>query len=217
MVLIEGLIKEGWLKTPEIITAFKNIKRADFIPEGFRHFSELNEALLIGHNQTISQPLVVAFMLELLNPKLGDKVMDIGSGSGYTTALLANIVGKKSNLQFSIYNFQTRGRVVAVEIIPELMEFGRANADKYEFVKKGIVEFICADGSNGYKKEAPYDAILASASGKQIPRAWKQQLKIGGRIVAPVRDSIWLIEKIGDNKYRETEYPGFVFVPLIVK
>jgi len=227
MALIEKLIKEKWLKTPEIITAFKKINRADFIPEGFRHFSDLNEALLIGYNQTISQPLVVAFMLELLNPESGDKILDIGSGSGYTSALLAHIVSQKSSSQFSVSppkadppkadNFQTKGKIVAIEIIPELVEFGRANADKYEFVKKGIIEFICANGSKGYKKDAPYDAILASASGKKIPNEWRKQLKIGGRIVAPIKNSIWLIEKIGDNEYQETEYPGFVFVPLVIK
>lgn len=221
MALVERLINEGWLKTPAIISAFKTVDRADFIPEGFRHLSELNEALLIGHNQTISQPLVVAFMLELLNPKPGDKILDIGSGSGYTSTLLAHIVGKKDNLQFPISNLQTNlqteGKVIAMEIIPELVEFGRANADKYGFVKKGIITFVEADGSKGYQKEAPYDAILASASGKKIPDIWRRQLKIGGRIVAPVNDSIWLIEKTEKNTYRKTEYPGFIFVPLVIK
>jgi len=215
MALIKELVKNEWLKTSEIIAAFKQINRADFIPEGFRHLAELNEALLIGYNQTISQPQVVAFMLELLKPKAGDKILDIGSGSGYTAALLANIVGNQGKFQNPNSKIQIAGKVIAIEIIPELMEFGKANTDKYGFVKEGISKFICTDGSKGYKKEAPYDAILASASGKKIPNTWKQQLKIGGRIVAPIKDSIWFIEKTGDNKYQETEYPGFVFVPLV--
>ncbi len=218
MALVERLINEGWLKTPAIISAFKAVNRADFIPEGFRHLSELNEALLIGHNQTISQPLVVAFMLELLNPRSGDKILDIGSGSGYTSALLAHIVSLEepnSKSQSKSQISKQKGKVIAMEIIPELVEFGRANADKYGFIKNGIITFVEANGSRGYQKGAPYDAILVSASGKKIPDIWRRQLKIGGRIVAPVNDSIWLIEKTEKNIYRETEYPGFVFVPLI--
>ena len=102
MALIETLIQEGWLKTPRIIEAFKKIKRADFLPAEQRPLAELNEALSIGQGQTISQPLVVAFMLELLQPEPGDKILDIGSGSGWTTALLAHIVSQKGNLNDKI-------------------------------------------------------------------------------------------------------------------
>ena len=93
MALIDSLIQEGWLKTPRIIEAFRKIKRVDFLPEDMKDLAELNEALPIGYGQTISQPLVVAFMLEQLEPRPGDKVLDIGSGSGWTTALLAEVVG----------------------------------------------------------------------------------------------------------------------------
>ena len=231
MALVDDLIKDGWLKTPKIIDAFRKIKRLDFLlalptgkPEDLEEMAEFNEALSIGFNQTISQPLVVALMLELLEPKQGDKILDIGSGSGYTSALLGEIAGQK-------------GKVTAIEIIPELKEFGEKNAEKYGFVKKGIVEFICGDGSKGYKEEAPYDKILASASVrsgkgiKGIPSAWKEQLKINGRIVTPIENSIWLFVKKserGDEPsvhlhssaqegfvFEETEYPGFAFVPLV--
>lgn len=212
MPLIDELIKGGWLKTPRIIEAFRKIKREDFLPEDIKDFSELNEALSIGFGQTISQPLVVAFMMELLQPQAGEKILDIGSGSGWTTALLAEIVGKK-------------GKVIAIEIVPELIEFGKQNVAKYNFLEKGlptgrqgIIEFICADGSKGYQKEAPFDKILASASVQEkIPQAWKEQLKIGGRIVTPIQDSIWLFEKRSSDDFKEREYPGFVFVPLVEK
>ena len=235
MTLIDSLIKEGWLKTPRIIEAFREIKRFDFLPQEIKDLAELNEALSIGYGQTISQPLVVAFMLELLQPQPGDKILDIGSGSGWTTALLAQIVGQK-------------GKVIAIDIIPELVEFGKQNVAKYNFIEKGlpaaclpdrqgrqgIVEFICADGSKGYKKEAPYDKILASASAETLPPVWKEQLKIGGRIVTPIGSSIWLFIKKSEGDeavvssspsllrgkssvFQETEYPGFVFVPLIEK
>ena len=86
MALINSLIQEGWLKTERYIEAFKKIKRADFLPEEIKDLAELNEALPIGFNQTISQPLVVAFMIELLKPKEGEKILDVGSGSGWTAA-----------------------------------------------------------------------------------------------------------------------------------
>ena len=205
MALIDHLINEGWLKAPRIIEAFRRIKRVDFLPKDLEDLAELNEALPIGYGQTISQPLVVVFMLEQLEPKEGDKILDIGSGSGWTSALLGEIVGKK-------------GRVIAIDIIPELVEFGKNNVAKYNFIEKGIVEFICADGSKGYKKEAPYDGILVSAAAQtEVPRAWKEQLKIGGRIVTPIGSSIWLFTKKSESKFEEIEYPGFAFVPLISK
>ena len=212
MALIDSLIQEGWLKTPEIIEAFFEIKRADFMPasladwpKDMQNLAELNEALPIGYNQTISQPLVVAFMIENLKPQAGEKVLDVGSGSGWTTALLAHIVGQE-------------GKVISIEIVPELKEFGEKNVAKYNFIKKGIVESFCIDGSEGYKKEAPFDKILASAAAQgEIPKAWKDQLEVGGRIVCPVMSSIWVLEKKSKDEFEEIEHPGFAFVPLIQK
>jgi len=207
---VDLLIQEGWLKTPNIISAFRKIKREDFVLEDMKNLAELNEALPIDFGQTISQPLTVAFMLELLQPQAGDKILDIGSGSGWTAALLGFIVRQKAG-----------GKVVAIEIIPELKEFGEKNVEKYGFVKERIVKFICGDGSEGFKKEAPYDKILVSASGKNLPEALKEQLKIGGRIVIPIENSIWLFTKrlsrngCPENEFQQKEYPGFVFVPLV--
>ncbi len=176
--------------------------------------AELNEALPIGFGQTISQPLVVAFMMELLQIKEGEKILDVGSGSGWTTALLAHLTGEM-------------GKVIALEIVPELRTFGETNVRKYDFVERGIVKFLCQDGSKGCASEAPFDKILASASvqpdqkdlGSQpeIPEDWKSQLKVGGIIVAPVGSVIHSLTKKSDTEFEKTEYPGFVFVPLIEK
>lgn len=214
--LINQLIKEGYLKTPVIIEAFRKIKRADFAPDDLRRekgddfIAEYNAPLPIGYGQTISQPLTVAFMLELLQPKAGDRILDIGSGSGWQTALLTEIViGDSGKSDFP------PGKVFAIERIPELKELGEKNAAKYNFAEKGKAEFICADGSKGLPKEAPFDKIIAAAAGGEIPLAWKKQLKIHGRLVTPVKNSIWLLIKKEENKFEEKEYPGFSFVPLV--
>jgi len=202
MALIDDLIKDGWLKTPRIIDAFRKIKRVDFLPKDINNLAELNEALPIGNSQTISQPLVVAFMMEQLQPKKGEKILDVGSGSGWTTAILSEIVGGE-------------GRIIAIEVVPELKEFGERNVAKYNFIEKGIAKVIFADGSKGYEKEAPFDKVLASASAQKVPKAWRKQLKVGGRIVTPIKSSIWVFVKETENIFKETEYPGFAFVPLI--
>ena len=136
---------------------------------------------------------------------LEGEILDVGSGSGWTTALLAEIVGKN-------------GKVIGIEIVPELAEFGKENVKKYNFIEKRIVEIFYGDGSKGFEREAPFDKILCSASvQKEIPKAWKEQLKIGGKIVTPIGTSIFKIEKKSKEGFEKFEYPGFVFVPLIEK
>ncbi|MEE8131582.1 MAG: protein-L-isoaspartate(D-aspartate) O-methyltransferase [Candidatus Paceibacterota bacterium] len=201
--LINSLIKDGYLKTPEIIEAFKAVDRLDFVTEEYKKDAYVNAALPISSGQTISQPLVVAFMIELLAPKQGEKILDIGAGSGWKAAILAQIVG-------------SGGRVISIERIPELADMAKENISKYNFIEKGIVEVILGDGSKGYEEEAPFDKIIAGATAAgEIPEEWKEQLKIGGRIVAPVDNSIVIIDKISKDKYDRKEHFGFVFVPLI--
>jgi len=201
--LINSLIADGYLKTPAIIEAFKNIDRLDFVLDEYKNEAYVNAPLPIGFNQTISQPLTVAFMLELLEPKPNEKILDVGSGSGWTTALLAYLVGEN-------------GRVIGLERIPDLVALSEKNISKYNFIKKGMVEIINSDGAKGYRKEAPYDRIIAGAAATgDVPIYWRRQLKIGGRIVAPVGNSVIVIDKISKNKYNQKEYFGFSFVPLI--
>jgi protein-L-isoaspartate(D-aspartate) O-methyltransferase len=200
--LLEQLKAEGVLRTSSIISAFEAIDRRDFVPPALVDNAYVNAPLPIGQGQTISQPLTVAFMLELLSPQAGQKILDVGSGSGWTTALLAYIVGE-------------RGKVIGLEVIPELCEMGERNVAKYNFIASKRVKIYCRNARAGFPEEAPYDRILAGAAGEQVPQAWKDQLKVGGRIVAPVESSVVLIERKGVGQWEEREYPGFSFVPLV--
>jgi len=205
MDLIQQLIEGGYLKTPEIISAFKKIKREDFVLPEMTLEAEKNYPLSIGYGQTISQPLTVVFMFELLQPKKGQKILDIGSGSGWTTALLAEIVGEK-------------GKVFGIERIKELADFGQANTKKYNFVSAGRTVFITGDGSKGLPREALFDCIHVGAAAAKIPGPLLEQLKVGGRLVIPVgiqTQDIVLVEKGGENEYKEQRFPGFAFVPLV--
>ncbi|MGK2848820.1 MAG: protein-L-isoaspartate O-methyltransferase [Minisyncoccota bacterium] len=201
---IELLIRNGYLKSDQIIQAFYSITRADFVPSEFEEQAEADIALPIGFGQTISQPTIVAIMLELLAPLSGQKMMDIGSGSGWTSALLGNITGKS-------------GKVAALEVLPELYEMTKRNVEKFGMVSAGIVECAIADGHNGYDAHAPYDRILVSAAADEVPSALKEQLVLGGKMVIPIHNHLVYLEKRGENDFYKEEFPGFTFVPLIQK
>lgn len=202
--LINQLIKDGYLKTDAIIEAFSEINRVEFIPSEFEMQADANVALPIGHGQTISQPLAVAFMLELLDPQKGQKILNIGSGSGWTTALLSYIVGKS-------------GKVHSLVIKEELVEFGRNNTDKYSFVKDGIAQFHQANGTEGFSEEAPFDRILFSVSMDEIPQELKNQLKMGGKLVVDMGDKIYFLEKKSEEEFVEKTFPKFSFTPLTIE
>lgn len=231
--LIELLKKDGYLKNPVIIEAFKNVDRKDFVPEIVKEKVYLNEALSIGFEQTISQPLVVAFMLELLDLKIGERVLEVGTGSGWKTALMAYILTHmkreiEQKVEFSGSEDKTHKEIIAqnelvsisysvisVERIEELQKFAKENLAKYEFEKQGVVRLVLGDGSLGCKEFEPYDKIISAAASDEIPSAWLEQLKIGGKIIAPIKNSIVVVEKKSKDNYDKKEYFGFSFVPLI--
>jgi len=207
MTLINSLIQNGYLKTPEIIRAFKKINRKDFLLPEYKSETEIDEALPIGYGQTISQPATVAFMFELLQPKAGDKILDIGSGSGWTTTLLAEIVGNQ-------------GKVYGIERILEIKNFGEENILKYDFIKTGRAEIIYGDGYAGLPEHAPFDKILVSAAALETPLELLAQLGIKGKMVIPVgkqyeSQEIVLYTKTSKNKFKIEHFSGFVFVPLL--
>lgn len=203
--LNQKLIDLGYLKSPQIIQAFEKIKRKDFVIQELVYQAEENVPLSIGHGQTISQPLTVAFMLELLDPQKGQKILDIGSGSGWTTALLAEITGPQ-------------GKVFAIERIEMLKNFGENNVDKYGFIKSKRAIFKTGDGTKGLAEQAPFDRIHVGAAANKIPQDLLGQLAMGGKMVIPQGidfQDVVLIEKTGENEYEQKKFPGFSFVPLI--
>lgn len=197
--LIDELIEDGILKTRGIIDAFRKIDRKDFVLLKYINDAYLNRALSIGHEVTISQPLTVAFMLELLSPKDGEKILDVGSGSGWTTALLAHLVGGN-------------GKIYGVEIIPELIKFGQDNLAKYNFKHAEIIQ---ATKNLGLQRKAPFDKILVSAGDIHVPEELVKQLKIGGIMVIPIQRAIWKVKRVSDTETNIEKFEGFIFVPLI--
>ncbi|MDB5165519.1 MAG: Protein-L-isoaspartate (D-aspartate) O-methyltransferase [Candidatus Saccharibacteria bacterium] len=179
--------------------AFREVNRTDFVPDAMRDKASIDAPLPIGFGQTISQPSTVRSMLRWLDAKPGNDVLDVGSGSGWTTALLSYIVG-------------SRGRVFAVERIPELVELGRDNINK-----DGVsnVQFFQAIKEIGLPEYSPYDRILVSASAQKLPKVLLGQLKTGGKLVVPVRNDILEITRTAKHGFRTKVHPGFVFVPLL--
>lgn len=203
--LIKNLINDGYLKTPLIIEAFEKIDRKDFVLKEYAAEAYEDHPLPIGFGQTISQPLTVAFMLELLGPKAGEKILDVGSGSGWKAALLGYCVGEK-------------GLVISIERIAELAKIAEENLAKYPFLKR-VVKILYGDGSKGAPPDLVpaegFDKIIAGAAGTEIPESWKTQLKVRGRIVAPVEGSILVLDKTSKSKFDTKEHYGFSFVPLV--
>ncbi|MEI8086303.1 MAG: protein-L-isoaspartate O-methyltransferase [Paludibacter sp.] len=201
-VLAKQLISREVLKTKSLYDAFIANDRKDFVPIMYQEYAYENMPLSIGFGQTISQPYTVAFMLELLQPKLGDEILDIGFGSGWTTGILAKTVGNE-------------GSVFAVEIIPEVYKFGKVNLEKYNY--PNIELFL---GSWLDLPERKFDCILASAATHNyIVDILIKKLKVGGRLVIPVKNtsgqSIRLVIKNDEFDIQEQNHPGFIFVPLV--
>jgi protein-L-isoaspartate(D-aspartate) O-methyltransferase len=197
--LVDDMISSNMLKSPLIIDAFRTIDRKYFVPEEYAEAAYADMPLPIGNYQTISQPSTVAFMLERLDPQDGNKVLDIGSGSGWTTALLCYMVGDK-------------GSVTGVERVDTLVEQGSENLSKFRF------DTDCHIERAGDKLGLPgeqFDRILVSASADEIPEELFAQLKIGGILVIPIGESIFRFTKVTETEIEKEEFYGFVFVPLI--
>ncbi len=199
--LLELLKREGHLRTKAVIEAFEKVPRENFVPPDLRHHAYINEPLPIGEGQTISQPLTVADMTEALEVKKGQKVLEVGAGSGYQAALLSEIVGPK-------------GKVITIERIHSLAEKARRNLKDYK-----NVEVVEGDGTLGFPKAAPYDRIIVTATAPSVPEPLKEQLKVGGLMVIPVGGLIQVIKVLKKKRkgFEERLLGFYAFVPLIGK
>jgi protein-L-isoaspartate(D-aspartate) O-methyltransferase len=179
--------------------AFEAIDRADFLPPALRRAARADQALAIGYGQTNSQPTTVRDMLRLLDVQPGDHVLDVGSGSGWTTALLGHLVGET-------------GRVDGVEVVPDLVEWGRDNLSRYALPWASIRQ--AAPGVLGLPERAPYDKILVSAESPSVPTALVEQLATDGRLVAPVSGRMLVVRRTASGTVVE-RHGHYSFVPLV--
>lgn len=200
--LVNYLKKTGALKSKKLEKALLTVPRHLFVPDNLQKSAYRDYPLHIGQGQTISQPSTVVAMTQLLEPKAGQKILEIGSGSGWQSALLSRMVGK-------------RGKVFTVELIPELAESAGKNIAKLGIKNVKVVE---GNGSLGLGEEAPFDGIIITAAAPSVPDILKNQLKVGGRIVAPVGDRYaqkMTIIKRTKKGFEQEELPSyFAFVPL---
>ena len=208
--VIEYLWQIGIIKSEKVKKALLNVPREEFVPSHLREYAYVDEPLPIGYGQTISAIHMVAIMTEELDPEPGNKVLEIGTGSGYQAAVLAEIVAKQDP--------ERKGHVYTIERIPELAEFAKKNLERTSYSK--YVTVIVGDGTLGYPEKAPYDRIIVTAGAPDVPNPLIEQLKDNGRLVIPVGNRFFqkllIVEKKNGKIYKKWGIEC-LFVPLIGK
>ncbi len=195
------LRKYGYIVSPEVETAFLKVDRKAFVLPEYRTRAYADTPLPILCGQTISAPSMIAIMLEVADLKKGLTVLEIGCGSGYNGALIAEIVGEE--------------KVVTIERIPELAAWGRNNLESEGY----NIDVVTGDGTLGYSEKAPYHRIISTAAAPKIPAAWVDQVLLDGLIVCPVGSRHWYQElevaKKTETGVTISRHGGCAFVPLI--
>jgi protein-L-isoaspartate(D-aspartate) O-methyltransferase len=199
--MVERQLRRRGITEPNILDAFRAVPREAFVSERHAHLAYGDHPLPIEANQTISQPYIVALMIQAAAIKAGDTVLEVGSGSGYAAAVISRIAAK----------------VIGIERQHSLVEVGRERLTRLGYDNIEIVE---GDGTRGCPDKAPFDAILAAASGSHVPEALIAQLAPNGRIVMPLGEPGWVQElvkvtKQEDGVLRQENLGGVRFVPLI--
>lgn len=199
--MVERQLKSRGITEPHILNAFLEVPREAFVGPGYAHLAYGDHPLPIEAGQTISQPYIVALMIEAAGIKAGDKVLEVGAGSGYAAAVIGRIAAQ----------------VVAIERQHDLVEVARKRLERLGY---GNVTIIEGDGTMGCAAEAPFNAVLAAASGSHVPQPWIDQLEEGGCIVMPIGQPGWVQELVkvtkgpGGKLLRE-DLGGVRFVPLV--
>ena len=198
--MVKNQIERRGVNDTKVLRAMEKVPRHLFVPHGYMEYSYSDRPLPIGDGQTISQPYIVAYMTEILHIKKWHRVLEIGTGSGYQAAVLAE-------LSHSVYT---------VEIIGELQERAKVVLDKLGYKN---IEYIVGDGYVGYEQGAPYDRIILTAAPREIPEKLLEQLDFGGKMVLPVGASYYqelvLIEKSRLGEIRITPLMAVSFVPMV--
>lgn len=199
--MVEQQLRPRHIHNDAVLEAMATVPRERFVPEAFRDMAYDDSPLPIGHDQTISQPYIVALMCEALDPEPGDRVLEIGGGSGYAAAVLSRVVSE----------------VVTVERLEPLCERARRLIDEAGYDN---VEVVCGDGTRGWAERAPYDGILVAAGGPEVPKSLKRQLAVGGRLVIPVgldpgHQTLVRVTRTSDDEYESEDLGEVRFVPLI--
>jgi protein-L-isoaspartate(D-aspartate) O-methyltransferase len=201
--MVRDQIEARGIGRPDVLRAIRSTPRHVFVPEPLRSQAYQDRPLPIGFGQTISQPYIVALMTELLEPSKQQKVLEIGTGSGYQAAVLAAIAG----------------HVFTIEIVPELAKSATALL-KSLGIRNATVR--CGDGYQGWTEEAPFDRIILTAAPPEIPPALLDQLRPGGKLVAPVGtipfvQSLVVVDKLADGSVRKRSVIPVTFVPMVRK
>ena len=201
--MVERQIAARGITDPAILAAFRSVPRHLFVAASDAGRAYGDHPLAIPAEQTISQPYIVARMIEAAGIGPGDQVLEVGAGSGYAAAVISTIAG----------------RVVGIERQPELASLARERLARLGYAKVEIVE---ADGSIGWAEGAPYDAILVAASGSHVPRPLTEQLAPGGRLVMPVGEPgavqrLVEVARARDGSLQQSELGAVRFVPLVGK
>ena len=199
--MVDRHLKRRGIDEPHILGAFVAVPREAFVSPEYEHLAYGDHPLPIEAGQTISQPYIVALMIQAAGIKAGDTVLEVGAGSGYAAAVIGRIADK----------------VIAIERQAELVPIARERMRRLGY---GNVEILEGDGTKGWPDEAPYDAILAAASGSHVPNALVAQLAPGGRLVMPVGDrggvqELIKVTKGEDGILKQESLGGVRFVPLI--
>jgi protein-L-isoaspartate(D-aspartate) O-methyltransferase len=199
--MVRDQIEARGIRDPLILDAFLAVPREAFVAPDYAREAYDDHPLPIEAGQTISQPYIVALMIEAAGIRRGDRVLEVGAGSGYAAAVMSRIADE----------------VVGVERQHELVEVARERLRRLGYDNVRIVE---GDGTRGCPEEAPFDAILAAASGSHVPKPLVEQLAPGGRLVMPVGSPDWVqhlvkVTKHEDGRLQQSDLGGVRFVPLI--
>jgi len=210
--MVENLVAEGVARSRKVIGALLRVPREKFLPPELADHAYDDNPLPIGHGKTISAPHMAAIMNEVLELEEGHRVLEVGAGSGYHAATIAEIVAPEGE--------PGAGHVFTVEIVPELVEMAQENLKKASYAS--VVTVILGDGSGGYLEEAPYDRILVTAAAPQIPPVLLEQLKPGGILATPVGgrfsyQTLVVARKDARGKVTFEDHGGVAFVPLLGK